>query len=66
MGGIALHLMTYHIDQSVSFGNRCLWFRVRKGQSQKSENHRALFIGIGKHVNVKTLVETSMVGGLRI
>ena len=24
------------------------------------------FIGIGKHVNVKTLVETSMVGGLRI
>ena len=42
VGGIALHLMTYHIDQSVSFGNRCLWFRVRKGQSQKSENHRAL------------------------
>ena len=42
VGGIALHLKTYHIDQNVSFGNRCLWFRVRKGQSQKSENHRAL------------------------
>ena len=36
VGGIGLHLMTYYIDQSVSLGNRCVWFNVQKEQAPNS------------------------------
>ena len=43
VGGIGIHLKTYHVDQGVSLGNWWIWFRVRKYFPQKSWNHRALF-----------------------